>query len=257
MKPSTSMHSNRVLVFDVGGEYGHFRKFNTTTSPLTYSVPPRTSIIGMIGAILGIERELGVGRYKEGQTPLADLLSPEHAKIAVQVLNPVNKVSMAFNLLNTKNSFFNIDNRTQIEFEFLKNPKFRIFLTWDNVKLFNDLTERISERKNNFTVCLGLSQLLASVSIIGVFQSKLLPETSTYTPVISAVKMNLLDSSNPIQLTENRQFRYTSDTHPIYMTSDRLVKDFAEILIESNGNPLWVKSQHIVEIESLGNILFL
>ena len=48
------MNSKELLIFDIRGEYGHFRKYNTTTSPLTYSIPTRTAIAGILGAILAI-----------------------------------------------------------------------------------------------------------------------------------------------------------------------------------------------------------
>lgn len=250
------MQSNQILVFDIGGEYGHFRKFNTTTSPLTYSSPPRTTLIGIIGAIMGIERESEVGKYREGQTPLADLLSPENAQIAVQVLNPISKVQMAFNLLNTKNSFFNIENRTQIEFEFLKNPRFRIFVKWDNDKLFNELATKIATRQNHFTVCLGLSQLVAITEFVGIFETaKNL--SKDFVPVVSAIKMSQLDMSNPIQMDDIQDFKFNSDTQPVFMNSDRLVQEFAEVLIEANGNSILVKSNHIHAVEKMGNIIFL
>jgi CRISPR-associated protein Cas5h len=249
------MQSDHVLVFDIGGEYGHFRKFNTTTSPLTYSIPTRTALIGIIGAMLGIERDTGIGKFKTGQIPLADLLAPDKAGIGVQILNPVNKVTMAFNLLNTKTSFFNIDNRTQIEFELLKNPKFRIFLTWDNSEMFWDLEENLKKIHTSFTISLGLSQLIADVSFVGSFSFNKKSNDNSFIPVISAIKMSLLDPLDPIQF--NSEFKYVSDTHPIYMTSDRLVKEYSEVLIEASGQPINVNSDHIYEVASLGNIQFL
>lgn len=250
------MQSEQVIVFDIEGEYGHFRKFNTTTSPLTYAVPPRTALVGMIGAILGIEREQGVGLYAEGQIPLADWLAPDKAQIAVQVLNPIQKVQMAFNLINTKSSFFNIENRTQIEFELLKRPKYRVFLRWNDEKMIQDLTERICTRTNHFTVCLGLSQFIAQANWVGAYSYESV-NSNEFQPVISAVKMSLLDTNEPVKLQNNPQFRYTSDTHPIYMMADRLVKEYAEVLIETNGQPIWVKSNAIVTVGDMGNILFL
>lgn len=249
------MHSNHVLVFDVGGEYGHFRKFNTTTSPLTYSIPPRTALIGMIGAILGIEREIGIGKFKKGQVPLADLLAPDKADLAVQILNPTSKVMMAFNLLNTKTSFFNIENRTQIEFELLKNPKFRVFIRWENTALFTQLEEKLSNKHSDFTVSLGLSQHLADVSYVGKYAIHKMTENDAHTSVISAVKLNALDPLNPIQF--NQEFKYISDTMPIYMTSERIVKEYAEVIVEANGKPILVKSDHVFKVEAFGNIQFL
>ena len=253
------MKSDQVLVFDIEGEYGHFRKFNTTTSPLTFAVPPRTALLGMIGAVLGIEREQGVGRYNENQIPLADWLSPNKAQIAVQVLNPIQKTQMAFNLIDTektKSSFFNIKNRTQIEFELLKKPKYRVFLRWDNEVMMQDLQDRICSRTHYFTVCLGLSQFVAQTNWIGVYSSESV-NSKDFQPIISAVKMSLLDSIESIKLQNNPEFRYISDTYPVYMTADRLVKEYAEVIVEANGKPIRVKSELIVRVGDLGNILFL
>jgi len=35
------------LVFDVKGDLGHFRKFYTTSSPLTFSFPPPPTVRGI------------------------------------------------------------------------------------------------------------------------------------------------------------------------------------------------------------------
>ncbi len=252
------MRSDDVLVFDIAGEYGHFRKFNTTTSPLTYPIPPRSAILGMIGAILGIERETGIGKYKEGQTPLSNLLDTGTARIAVQLLNPVNKVNMAFNLVNTKTSFFNIDNRTQIEYELLKNPAFRIFLQWDNSDLSKKLERSLSDQHAHFTLNLGLSQLLAQVSYVDRFQVRQ-EVADDFVEVISAIKLDLLNTENPIDFKkgEARNFKYLSDTYPNVLTPDRLVAEFAEIMVEAKGNPIEVRSKHVYSVERLGNILFL
>ena len=66
------MNSKEILIFDIQSEYGHFRKYNTTTSPLTYSIPTRTAIAGILGAILGMERELRDGVYPEGAEPVQE-----------------------------------------------------------------------------------------------------------------------------------------------------------------------------------------
>lgn len=48
---------DKMLVFDVWGDYAHFRRFYTTTSPLSFPIPPRTALCGLIGAIIGLEKE--------------------------------------------------------------------------------------------------------------------------------------------------------------------------------------------------------
>ena len=42
---------DRVLVFDIWGDFAHFRRFETTTSPLTYPFPTGSAIAGYLAAI--------------------------------------------------------------------------------------------------------------------------------------------------------------------------------------------------------------
>ena len=44
------------LIFDIYGDFGHFKKYYTTSSPLTFSFPPPPTIKGMLGAIGGISK---------------------------------------------------------------------------------------------------------------------------------------------------------------------------------------------------------
>ena len=46
-----------ILVFDIFGDYAHFRKYFTNMSPTTFVVPPRTVLTGIIGALIGISKE--------------------------------------------------------------------------------------------------------------------------------------------------------------------------------------------------------
>jgi len=51
----------KAVVFDVWSDYAHFRKPYTTTSSLTFTLPPPTAIAGLVGAIMGVESG-GFGR---------------------------------------------------------------------------------------------------------------------------------------------------------------------------------------------------
>ncbi|MDW8022877.1 MAG: CRISPR-associated protein Cas5, partial [Nitrososphaerota archaeon] len=45
----------KLVVFDAKCFFAHFRKHFSTTSSLSYSFPPRTTIAGMMAAILGYD----------------------------------------------------------------------------------------------------------------------------------------------------------------------------------------------------------
>ena len=43
--------------FKIDGDWAHFKKPETNNNPLSHDLIPKTALIGMIGAVLGIERE--------------------------------------------------------------------------------------------------------------------------------------------------------------------------------------------------------
>ncbi len=60
------MDINKILCFSLKGKFAHFRKFYTNSSSLSYLIPPRTVIMGIIASILELPRdnyyeELGTG----------------------------------------------------------------------------------------------------------------------------------------------------------------------------------------------------
>jgi CRISPR-associated protein Cas5h len=241
------MKSDKILIFDISGEYAHFRKYNTTTSPLTYSIPPRTAVSGLLGAIIGIDRF----NYIE-------VFSKKNADIAVQVINPVKKVNMAFNLLDTKHSFFNIKNRTQIEFELIKDARYRIFFMMNNQELFKQITDNISNNIHHFSPYLGLSQFTAKIDFIDI-KTGTENKSKEYIEIISALNLNYCDKNNPVKFDYN--LKYSSNTMAISMILDekreRTVTEYADVLIELEGKPILAKTHSYTEIKDFGNVMFL
>jgi CRISPR-associated protein Cas5h len=101
---------DKILVFDIWSEYAHFRKFYTTTSPLTFSIPPRTALCGLMGALLGLSKETYLKNFPKTK-----------ARFAVKLLNPVKKVRFSENLIDTEsiNTMNVIKQHTRLKFEFL------------------------------------------------------------------------------------------------------------------------------------------
>lgn len=251
------MIDNRLIVFELSGEYGHFRKFNTTTSPLTYPIPTRTALTGVLGSVLGVERETAPGRFLANNVPVQELFSQKNCDLTVQLLAPVKKVSIGFNLLDTGNSFFEIrkSGRTQIEFELLKNPSFRVFVRLMDTKLFDELASRLINRMHHFTPYLGLSQFTAIIHNAIVTQGVFRQASLGYIPIQSAVNLSLLTANPPIEF--NQTAHYYVETMPIELSRDRVVTRYGEVLVEANGDSVPVQTNEWFETTDFGNILFL
>lgn len=238
------MKFNKFIIFDISGEFAHFRKFNTTTSPLTYPVPPRTTLAGMLGAIIGL------GRFS-----FYDVFSREKAFIAVQIINPIKKTSHAFNLVDTKKSFFNIANRTQIEFDLIQNAHYRIFISVLDEKIYSQLQKNISLNQTHFTPYLGLSQFTAKIDFIAEIEG-INKEANKYEDITTALNLSHCKKENPIEFDFTS--KYSSNTMAIEMqledNNKRIVTEFADVLVELDGKPIKAFVNNYIHIENFGNI---
>ncbi|MDN5309845.1 MAG: CRISPR-associated protein Cas5h [Thermotogaceae bacterium] len=236
----------KVLVFDVWGEYAHFRKYYTTTSPLTFSVPPRTAICGLAAAVAGLSKD----EYLEHFTK-------DKADIAIKIVTPIKKVRLSENLIDTKNApmMSKIKNRTQIRFELLKDAKFRVYLSHKENELFNKLGNYLSNHKCVYTPCLGLSEHIANFGFVGEFECEVKSETENFVQIDSVIPIR--QSSNLKIKFDESGGEYFHETLPIEMEEDRTLREYCKVVFERNGAPISAKIDQYWLLENGERIVFL
>lgn len=253
------MDYNKVLIFDISSEYAHFRKINTTVSPLTYSTPTRPAIAGLLGAILGIKRELGPNNFPLGITPIAEIFGKKNAAIAIQIVNPISKTNMGFNLIDTGTSaasFHLIENRTQIGVELLKNACYRIYLSMYDENILEELKSRIENKRYVYTPYLGLSQFAATINYLGMEQLQQTQFNNEKCEVCTILNTNNVPAKQ-IEFNYDHELKVVCETMPIELTSNRITVEYAEVIMENNGKPIKILSDQIYCTESSKNIVFL
>lgn len=229
---------SKLLIFDIWGNYGHFRKPYTTTSPLTYSIPPRTALTGIIGAILGIEKE------KNNRD-----LNYNNCNMSLKILNPIKKVVIGQNLINTKEAKMMArmpkkGGRTQIRFEKLKDIKYRIYIEIFDSKNYDLLKKNLENHISKYTISLGLTEDLANFEYIGEYEYE---QKNGDVDLDSVVNMENLTPENII-FEENKE--YFADTYPLEMKKDREVTEFGEILIERKSKKIRLRNVKYIEIKN-------
>ncbi|MCD4674432.1 MAG: type I-B CRISPR-associated protein Cas5b, partial [Desulfobacula sp.] len=205
---------NNVLVFDLWGEYAHFRKYYTTTSPLTFSLPPRTALCGLIAGIIGLDKNEYLKHFTK-----------DKADIAVRLLKPVKKIRHSQNLTNTQDNYFipvkkgKHHPRTPIRFEFLKDAKFRIYFRHTDPKIHNKAREFLEKHKCVYTPCLGLSEHIANFEFKGEFECRKI-EDNNFVEIDSAIP---IPNGSNVEIDFEKAGEYFSETLPIEMEPDRTV----------------------------------
>lgn len=141
----------------VSGNWGHFKKPETNNNPLSHDFITKTAFIGLIGAVLGIDRE-------EMQLLFPQL--SEDLLYGVSVLNSVRKLSWGF---TSSSAVSSTQQGSPKSFEFLKNPSFKVSLALKDKRskdLFDKFKEYIQEGKSVYTPVLGWHNCPANLEYI-------------------------------------------------------------------------------------------
>lgn len=143
-------------LIEIEGNWGHFKKPETNNNPLTHDFITKTAFIGMIGAVLGIERA--------EMKPLFPQLS-EDICYGVQIRSAVKKESWSFKLRYADNLFA----KRPVQMEFLKKPCYTVALALHNersLQSFDQFTGAVQASEAKFTPVLGLHNCPANLRYI-------------------------------------------------------------------------------------------
>jgi len=234
---------NKIIIFKLWGDYAHFKKFYTTTSPLTFEFPPPPTLFGIISAIIGLDKSEYLDYFQ----------NPADFKLAVKIINPIKKVRWTENLIDTKQHFWRIKNRTQIRTEFLKDPAYLIYFSHNDSLIYEHLNVNLQKHQSVYSVCLGLSELLANFEYVS--ETKIKPATSSQEINLQSVlPESYLNDKMSISFEGNREIFKIN--YPILMQSDRIVNKREDILFERNGKPIGCKLKRYWETEQGEIIVF-
>ncbi|HHW70408.1 MAG TPA: type I-B CRISPR-associated protein Cas5 [Clostridiales bacterium] len=235
-----------ILIFDIFGDLGHFKKYYTTSSPLSFSFPPPSTIGGMLGAIIGIDKE-----------EYLDTFSHERCKIAIQIMAPIKKLRAGLNLINTKGNHWipvkkpHHEPRSPIKMEFIKEPHYRIYFWHEDEKLFYRLAEFVESHKSFYTLSLGLSELLADFRYVDTIQFE--ERRNEDVEITTVVPLYYVDD---IYINASGDRKYFKEKMPIIMDSDRVVHKYEDVLFEIDGKPVKLNANRYWEGENGECIMF-
>lgn len=218
------MKPDKVIVFDIWGRYAHFKKIYVTTSALSYGVPFKTSVYGMIGAIIGLEKK---------KNKYLDSFSEETCKIAIQVINPLKIQRLNINLSVEPGPIKG--NRKPTMMEYVTDPCYRIYFWHQDEKLKNELLHHLQNKTSVYTPVLGLAHCLANFRFLGHYETKSLNSEEI---IHSVIPKSQLLNINSQYWEENEIHIQEQDMYPLEMNTKREVTKRDSILFDINGKPV-------------------
>jgi len=152
---------DRLISFELCGRFAHFRKFYTNSSSLTYLLPPKTVITGLLASILQKPRD-----------SYYDLFNEENTKIAIALNSKVKKQMQSMNYLHDKFHDFLTKggdtkyHHSQCKLELLSGVdnsliKYQVYV-WHNT-LFDELLSAMKEDRLGYGIYLGQRQFGAFI----------------------------------------------------------------------------------------------
>lgn len=223
----------RLLVFDLVGLMAHFRKFYTNSSSLSYHLPPRTTLAGILAALLARDRD---EYYEE--------FSLERARIGVALKTPVRTLMQTVNYLYTKEQGWDgSKGHTQIPLELvLPRPpervlRYRVYFTHEDEALLEELYQQLQAERYKYPLCLGLTECPAWVENPRLYKASELRihrDSEKALPVETAVPLGRLAGNVALQ----EGLCIYKDRMPLDFYSDRRLKAVSEVLWEAGCHPL-------------------
>lgn len=233
----------KTLILDIWGDYGHFKVPYTTTSPLTFPIPPKTALYGMIGAVFGYAKDEYCQR-----------LNQDRWQFGIQIVRPIKKTHISENLLHTKNVkwFARMDPEkpphSPTRIEFLKDPGFRLFIQCGNTAELERLAHILQDRSNVYTLSLGLSECLLTYNFRGTIDTRQISETDEWMKLDSVLPLNLIKNREDIQLFQP-EGTYQRIHIPLELSSSRVLLASEYFLIEAGGKPISIRNLSFLQLE--------
>lgn len=157
------MGFSNIIELDIWSKFGCFSKsFSNSGGILTYFIPPKTSIMGMIGSVLGYsfdEFELNDEGIK-----IYSIEKFNEIKVSIQPLFPLKTKRVTYNNVSGEG----IKNIHQ---DVLLNPYYKIFISFpDSLKEDENLfLDRIKNQQSVYNLYMGKNEFLLNVELKNVF----------------------------------------------------------------------------------------
>lgn len=240
-----------ILSFKVTGKMAHFRKYFANNTAFSFSIPPRTTLMGMVAAAMGLPRD----SYYED-------FASEKINFGIRVLQPLKKSFHRLNFLSVKSigdmsknwssDLRGENGRIQTPFEIVTGWDmakdevcYQIFVSGTDEDVFRKIKHHLLTLEPVFNVTLGIANFNARILDVHLFTDDKVSEKKEEGFV-------LMNSAVPVKFIEELKFDRDEYENYNFLEEDMLPGDFVgngnrevrkmnKILFSTTPNPLRVK----------------
>ena len=238
----------KLISFQISGRYGHFLRAEGGASAPTYPVPPRTVILGIMGAVLGLDKDQPQRLLEPAHIALSGRLPQTHWHNAKLRKDPPAALPKTIKRSQQAEKTTKPEKATLIRQEWLLNPSYTVWVSIPD-RYFADLERRLVEKKWHFQPSLGLSEMMAELNYLETDEVAPLAGGFYYVNSVFSHKNGRLDVDKifndelvihslrmPRTVNSNRVFSHESyfmerDARPVPVETDHAFKTNNKVLM--------------------------
>jgi len=164
----------QLINFRLRGRFAHFLRAEASASALSYPIPPRTVILGILGAILGISKDEPQRVLEPAKVVITGKLPKTHWHRAKLRKDPPAPLPNVIRKTNKPDRDTKPEKATLILQEWLFEPVYTVWLSIPE-PYHSALELRLRERRWHFTPYFGLSEMMADIEYLGSEEGSPLP----------------------------------------------------------------------------------
>ncbi len=224
--------------FQIRGRFGHFLRAEANASAPSYPVPPRTALLGLIGAILGLPKDVPQKNLEPAEIALSGPMPQTHWHKAK--LRKVVPGALPLVVKHTQKTGKQTEpeKATLIGQEWLINPRYTVWASLPD-EYHSDFEERVRDHRWHFNPCFGISEHMADVEYEGSVETKPLPAG------LQLVRTILPEAIGDLEM--GLVFQDELILHSLRLpraVSVERVFTHANYILERNAKPVPIKTSH-------------
>jgi CRISPR-associated protein Cas5 subtype I-B len=214
---------------EIKGEWAQFRRAETNNNPLSHDFITKTALIGMIGAVLGIDRDT-----MKAQFPILS----EDIKYGVHIRNNVTKQSWGFTLRSAGHAW----EKSPKQMEFIRNPHYEVIIGLQNnrsEKIFDCFVEACRNGQACYEPVLGLHNCPAEIFFIEEGNIDHIPQGTFST-------QGFVTNKHQLNNFDGMSFRLGFDKVSTFQNDNfwNLPESFVAVIYPSGGNELIISGEY-------------
>ncbi len=233
------MAGHSVVAFKYHARFGHFLCAEASASGLSYPVPSRTALLGLVGAVLGLEKDSPQELLKGAEFAVHGVKPVTHWHTAKFRKDPPDTLSWTVRR-GAKGTSKN-EKATLPSQEWLFNPSY-VIISYLPDEYHSEFVRRLKTKEHFYTPCMGLSEMLAHLD----FVDEGIAESTGEDEIINSLTLVRADCATfdvSKVISEGKRL----DVHLISLPRDVTVDrgfTHADYIYETMGRPISVRTSH-------------